>query len=132
MTLAHAPRMWLYASFIALLGMLGPNSQAALCPVEVDTRVVSTTEEASELSDALFCTGAGEFEVEWKGEVLLERPILISNGSYVKVTGASAGEAVIDGGSAVPLFRVTDDSTLELDGLSLVNGAAFYVEALAT
>lgn len=118
--------MWLYASCVALLGVLGmPHAQAAPCAV-LDARVVSTTQEASELSEALLCSGAGEFEVEWKGNVSLERPITISNGSYVKVTGASAEEAVIDGGDAVVLFHVNDGSTLELDGLSLAYGLATY------
>ncbi|CAN0014564.1 unnamed protein product [Scytosiphon promiscuus] len=119
--------MWLSASLAAVLGTMAmPHVQAATCPVALDARVVSTTEEASELSEALLCSGAGEFEVEWQGQVLLERPILISNGSYVKVAGANAEEAVIDGGDAVVLFNVGGGSTLELDGLSLVRGVATY------
>lgn len=107
-----------------LLGMLGTaNSQAtAACPVGVDARVVSTTAEASELSEALLCTGAGQFEVEWEGKVLLERPIAISDSSFVKITGAP-GEAMVDGGGALRLFHISGNSTLELHGLSLVNGS---------
>lgn len=115
-------RMWLVAPYVLLLGMLGmPHSHAAPCAVGVDARVVSSTAEASNFSEALLCSGAGQFEVEWSGDVLLEQPIII-NGSYVKITGVGPGEAVIDGGGSVSLFDVYGGSTLELHALSLVGG----------
>ncbi|CAM9436690.1 unnamed protein product, partial [Sphacelaria rigidula] len=80
--------------------------------------------DASELRDALLCPGPHQFEVAWSGEVMLTSTISISNESSVKVWGDVAGDAVIDGGGAVQLFKVDDGSTLELDGLSLTGGNA--------
>lgn len=116
--------MRLLSSCVSLVGILGSaNSQAVTCPVGVDSRVVSNTLEASELSDALACEGAGHFEVEWSGSVLLAQTIVISNGIFVRVTASSGGEAVIDGGGALGLFQV-DGGSLELNEVSLVGGLA--------
>lgn len=93
----------------------------ALCPVGVSDRTVSTTADASDLSNELNCSGPGHFAVNWSGEVSLTQTIAISNGKSVNISG-HAGNAVIYGGSAVRLFEVNDGSTLELHGLSLVGG----------
>lgn len=120
--------MWLSAPYALLLIILRVTD-AATCPEGIDARVVSNTAEASELGEALLCSGAGYFEVDWIGEVVLERSIIISNGSSVKVTGVDPGEAVIDGGDAIRLFQVSGSSTLLLNGLSLVGGFVTSTES---
>ncbi|CAM9630947.1 unnamed protein product, partial [Sphacelaria rigidula] len=111
-----------------LTAFLGPSAVGPVsgtsCPEGLTDWNVSTTAEALELSDALQCSGPGQFEVHWSGEVLLTRTITISNESSVAVWGHGAGEAVIDGGGAVRLFEVDDGSTLQLSSLSLVGGWA--------
>eukprot|EP00752_Nemacystus_decipiens_P017814 g15971.t2 len=96
------------------------------------------TAEALELSEALLCSGAGEFEAIWSGEVLVTSTIFVSNGTSLKITssssstslvftsgGAATGsQAVIDGGDEVQLFVVDAISSLELNGLSLQRGLA--------
>lgn len=119
--------MKLVASWVSLLGVLGlADSQdtslpLTTCPVGVSARNVSTTAEALELSDALLCSGPGQFEVEWIGAVLLAETIVVSNGLSLKVSGRGE-EAIIDGGGGVRLFEVLIGSVLELDKVSLVRG----------
>lgn len=119
---APARRIWrLVVICVSLLSILGWAKGQVTCPVGVTARNVSSTAEALELSDALNCSGRGQFEVDWSGNVLLPRTITISNGSSVKVTGLGP-EAVIDGGGAVRLFEVDEGSTLEINRVSLVGG----------
>lgn len=98
------------------------TTSSTFCAPGVTTRNVSNTEQALELSDALYCSGSAQFEVHWVGEVLLTQTIAVSNGNSIKVMGRGADEAVIDGGGAVRLFEVNKGSTLELNGVSLVGG----------
>lgn len=90
---------------------------------------VSSTVQALDLSEALLCSGAGEFEVEWSGEVPIASTISVSNGTSLKVTGngtTSLPQAVIDGGVEVQLFVVEEEgSSLEVENLSLQRGLAW-------
>lgn len=98
----------------------------APCATGVTTLPVSSTAEALELSEALLCSGAGEFEVEWSGEVLVTSTISVSNSTSLKVTGSGSTLplAVVDGGDEVQLFVVDAESSLELSGLSIQRGLA--------
>ncbi|CAM9616498.1 unnamed protein product, partial [Ectocarpus sp. 6 AP-2014] len=94
------------------------------CTAERSDWVVSTPAEALELSDALLCSGPGQFEVTWSGNVVLTRTIALSDGKSVKIAGAGAGEAVIASGEPHVRLLALNGSTLELDGLSLVGAEA--------
>lgn len=94
------------------------------CTAERSDWVVSTSVEALELSDALLCSGPGQFEVTWSGNVVLTRTIALSDGKSVKITGAAAGEAVITSGEPPVRLFALNGSTLELDRLSLVGAEA--------
>jgi len=48
---------------------------------------VANREDADNLSEALLCEGAGEFEVVWNGAVQISRSMVIGNGSFLNVTG---------------------------------------------
>lgn len=67
---------------------------------------VSSTAEALELTNELQCSGAGDFEVEWSGEVVVTKTLAVSNGTSLKVTGSIFDGAVMDGGGAIQLFVV--------------------------
>lgn len=110
-----------------LLSVLGVTMSAS-CPVGVTTLTVATTAEALELSEALLCSGAGDFEVEWSGEVLVTKTISVSNSTSLTVTGSGSTmlpQAVIDGGGDVQLFVVDAGSSLELNSLSIQRGLAW-------
>lgn len=125
----------IFVSFLVLLTI----AQSA-CPEEATTLLVASTDDALELTEALNCSGPGQFEVEWSGEVMLNATIDVPEGISLKVTGSSSSsspilglfdEAVIDGGSdllatpsvlGIQLFTVDENAILELDSVSLVRG----------
>lgn len=93
------------------------------CSEGITTLNVSTAAEAVELSDSLnLCSGSGQFEVNWSGNVLLSQTITVSNRISLRVTGVG-DEAVIDGGDAIGLFDVNNGPMLLLDGVSLIGGS---------
>ena len=83
---------------------------------------VSSAAEVEDLVDALQCDGPGQFVVDWQGEIVLSRTVSVSNGSTLNVTGSSS--ATIDGGGAVRLFEVDNNSTIFLEGIKLSRGSA--------
>lgn len=115
---------WVFKVCASLLAIAGVASQVSPCPAEVTSRIVSTAADAVELTDALSCSGAGQFVVDWTGEVLLSRTISVSNGSILTVRGSPTGAAVIHGGETVRLFEVIDGSKLELNSVTLIGGSA--------
>lgn len=109
--------MW-FGLFLAVA-----KSQVLPCAVGVTNRTISNSAQAFDLTEVLMCSG-GQFEVTWVGEVLLTRTIAVSDGTSLKVLGSSSGGSVIDGERLHQLFNVSEGSTLELQGLSLMNGAS--------
>eukprot|EP00903_Cladosiphon_okamuranus_P016944 g15619.t1 len=99
------------------------SQQLLPCALGVTSTTVTTSAQAADLADALFCSG-GQFEVTWVGEVLLNSALTVSGGTFLKVTGSSSVGGVVDGGAQTQLFNVSGGSTLELQGLSLVNGVS--------
>lgn len=94
------------------------------CAPGVTNKTVSNSAQAFDLTEALLCSG-GQFEVTWVGQVVLDSTIAISDGTSLKVLGSSSGGSVVDGGGLHQLFNVSSNtSILELQGLSLVNGAS--------
>lgn len=111
---------------VSLLSILSiAKSQVLPCPLGVTNRTVFNSAQAVDLSDALLCSG-GQFDVTWVGEVTLTRTIALVNGTSLKISGSSSGGSVIDGGDQNQLFNVSGGSTLDLQGLSLVNGASSW------
>eukprot|EP00903_Cladosiphon_okamuranus_P015456 g14274.t1 len=114
---------WLLAGIAALA-----KAQSA-CPVGVSSLLVSSPEEALELGKALNCSGPGQFEVDWIGEVLISSTIEVSDDISLMVTGSLLGaDAPIINGSGDPgvqLFTLGDRAELELNSVSLVDGFGF-------
>lgn len=114
----------LFQAFALLLSVLCVTMSAP-CPEGVITLSVSSTADVLELSEALLCSGEGEYEVEWSGEVLVTSTISVSNSTSLKITGSVSStlpQAVVDGGDEVQLFVVDAGSSLELSGLSIQRG----------
>lgn len=121
---------WLLAGIAALA-----KAQSA-CPVDVSSLLVSSPEGALELAEALNCSGPGQFEVDWRGEVLVSSTIDVPDGVSLTVTGSPLGTdfAIINGSGdpGVQIFTVGDGAELELNGVSLVDGFGFGAAVFAS
>lgn len=79
-----------------------PQALQPPCDVGINTLIVSSTAQALDLTAALLCSGGGQFEVTWLGEVLITSTITVSEGISLKVTGSSfIGQGVVDGGGDI-------------------------------
>lgn len=95
---------WLAECLVLLVVVIVSSESQTLCADGLTELSVSSAAEAAELSNALLCSGSGQFEVDWSGNVLVSTTFAISNGTSLKVTGV--GAAVIDGGGMTQLFAV--------------------------
>ena len=120
------------------IGIAAVAEAQSACPIGVSSLVVSSAAEAFSLNQALNCSGQGQFEVDWIGEVLIPSTIEVSDGISLTVTGSSFGTdaAIINGSETTPgiqLFTLSDGAELELNSISLVggfgSGAAVYASA---
>lgn len=102
-----------------------PPPAALSCSAEVQQSwVVAESAEALALAAAVNCSG-GSFEVEWRGSVVVESPIYVSDGTVVTFTGVGL-IAVIDVNAATRLFTVIDES-LHLRNVNVSYGASSAV-----
>lgn len=109
---------------LALILLIFKAGVSAPCDQGIVNVSVSTFEDAQGLQDALTCSGTGMFYVEWTGEVNigeLDGGFTVLNGSSLNVTGIG-GNAVINGDNRVRIFRLTGESHLYLNSISLENG----------
>lgn len=95
------------------------NSSQILVPTRV-----GDTESAYRLAEAVDCSG-GSFDVEWVGSVRMETAIRVTDGTTLRVTGASDGSSFIDGSNETSLFYVIG-GTLHLSQLTMANGTAEF------
>ncbi|CAM9259474.1 unnamed protein product, partial [Hapterophycus canaliculatus] len=99
------------------------------CPAEVQrTWVVQNSSEAHRLSAAMNCSG-GWFDVEWRGSIGLDEPILIVGGTVLDIKGGRS-TAVIDGQGSTRVFTVLN-ATLHLSGVNISSGASSIGGAIA-
>ena len=110
--------------FLPLVSLFFVSTAAASpCPTTVVDMIVRNTLEADKLAEALLCDGEGVFTVDWRGDILISRTFLVSNGSTLNVTGSSEdASAVVSGDDTVRLFEVDLGSTLLLETLTLTGG----------
>lgn len=103
----------------------------ATTPCSTDAQrawVVDNSTQVQALASAVNCSG-GEFEVEWRGHVVLDDPFYVADGTLLTVTGAGSS-AVIDGNGTTRLFTVANAS-LALNSVQLRNGASLLGGAIA-
>lgn len=110
-----------------LLLLLGAESTQC-----VDKQMnVTSTADAQDLSDALNCTGGGNFNVTWYGSVAITQTFEVADGISLNVTGSNRSSMALDDGippatirgnelsSDVGMFYVSGASTLTLDNMVL-------------
>ena len=99
------------------------------CSAEVqEVWTVENSKEAQALAAAVNCSG-GSFEVEWRGQVVVDEPIFVVDGTVLTVRGTDTG-AVIDGNTATRLFTVVD-AALHLSDVNITSGASMAGGAIA-
>lgn len=120
-----------FAGELAMIDSTGP------CATELVSLTVASTEDADALSEALNCTGAGDFDVIWSGHVEISQTLEISDGTTLTVNGELGSPATIaddgaavDGGGMVQLFSVLNGAVLNLYDVSLVNGVGGHGAAV--
>ncbi|CAM9651378.1 unnamed protein product [Ectocarpus fasciculatus] len=114
-----------------------PPPAALPCSAGVQqTWVVDEQEQAHALATAVNCSG-GSFEVEWRGTVVMEVPIVIGAGTVLTITGVGldtvdddSSDAVIHGNEGTRLFSVVD-ATLYLSNITIAFGSSTVGGAIA-
>ena len=98
------------------------------CPGDSEGRlVVEKPADVIDVVEAVYCTG-GKFEVEWRGNIIVDQDIVVPIGTVLDVTGIGAN-ATIDGGGFTRLFTVLN-GTLNVTNLSIINGNSFFGGAI--
>ena len=97
------------------------------CPIGTQKWTVNNEDDANSLSIATSCYG-GIFEVEWEGDVTLEKDIQVLGGSTLRVSGK--GTSSIHG-LGTRLFTV-DNSKLVLNGINITSGTSSIGGAIAS
>lgn len=115
----------LLLSFIA-------GAEAAECSSTTVVLDVASTDDLQDFIDAVNCTGEGEFNVTWYGNLQVGEVIDISDQKRLTVTGSDSSVAgidddtdavaVIDAGGTNGLFSLSEGSTLILNNLVLTRG----------
>eukprot|EP00752_Nemacystus_decipiens_P017698 g15868.t1 len=107
-----------------------PPPASLPCSAEVQREwVVENAAEAQALTTAVNCSG-GSFEVEWRGTVVVDKPIYVVDGTTLTITGVAGSMASIDGSSSTRLFTVVN-AALHVDGLNVSYGTSIAGGAIA-
>lgn len=114
-----------------------PSPAALPCSAEVQqTWVVDEQEQAHALAAVVNCSG-GSFEVEWRGTVVMEMPIMIGADTVLTITGVGSSTldadnsgAVIHGNEGTRLFTVVD-AALYLSNITIAFGSSTVGGAIA-
>lgn len=91
--------------------------------------VVEDTSGALQLTQALSCSSEGVssfIEVKWVGSVIVNETLHVSHGTILDIKGTADGSSILDGAGQNALFKVFDNSTLRLSGVTLTNAASNY------
>ncbi|CAB1103783.1 unnamed protein product [Ectocarpus sp. CCAP 1310/34] len=114
-----------------------PSPEALPCSLEVQqTWVLDEQEQAHALAAAVNCSG-GSFQVEWRGTVVMEIPIVIGAGTVLTISGVDSSTvddddsgAVIHGNEGTRLFTV-GDTALHLSNITIAFGSSTVGGAIA-
>ena len=89
-------------------------SSSRLCAGDTpQTWLVNDTTSATSLTEAVNCSG-GTFNVTWRGSVLIDKVIYISDGTTFYVTGEGSG-AEVNGGGKERLFMAVEANTQRME-----------------
>lgn len=90
--------------------------------------LVETSEQALALANAVNCSD-GEFNVEWRGRVVVQQTIYVGSGTTVNITGGGSS-ATLDGNGTTGIFSL-ENSSLTLSDIVVSNGSAAFGGAIA-
>lgn len=100
------------------------------CSTDVQREwVVQDTAQATSLAEAVNCSG-GVFDVEWRGNVVVENVISVGGGTMLNITGIGE-RPTMDGKASTRLFTVVNAS-LHVSNVDIVHGASIVGGAIAT
>ncbi|CAM9120094.1 unnamed protein product [Laminaria digitata] len=106
-----------------------PPPAALSCSAGVQrTWVVDDSAQARALAAVVNYPG-GSFEVEWRGTVVVDGPIYVTNETTLTLTGVGS-DARIDGNASTRLFTVVN-AALHVNGVNLSHGASTAGGAIA-
>ncbi|CAN0466841.1 unnamed protein product, partial [Laminaria digitata] len=91
---------------------------------QTSTIRVDNATGAGLLRAAVNCSGGGEVIADWVGRVSVSAPIVVSEGTFLSVTGEGDLAEVHAGGSHTRLFEVSPSASLTLTRLKLLGGSA--------
>ena len=95
------------------------SPEVSSCPEDIQFEwIVANTSDATMLADTILCS-YGNFKVEWRGHVHVNKTILVVSRTNLHIFGNS--EAIMDGGGTVQILFVTNGS-LHLSNLRIENG----------
>lgn len=90
------------------------------CPAEGRQKwVIETLTQAQDLAETIYCSG-GSFEVEWVGNVAVDRTISVVEGTVLNITGVGTSATMDASGSVLPLAVV--NASLHMSDLHVSNG----------
>lgn len=87
-TMGHQLLLGCFVSIGVGLGLGQRYGESAPCSTDLIKMDVSNAAEAAELSDALLCSGPGQFNVTWYGAVEIYRTVVLdlgTNPEYLRV-----------------------------------------------
>lgn len=130
----YAKAMLVAGSTVAFLA----GAQLAPCPSDPVLVDLRTTGDIQRLSDAMNCSGPGEFNVAWHNSLQLDSRIEVSSRKHVTITGSSStGIPTVtaaphddttdnatsnDPGNISGIFLVSNGSTLTMNNMALDGG----------
>ena len=130
---ANVMMIWFTIFFVS-----GTQSAPCPCPSSTVDVHVTSVDDVQDLTDALTCTGEGDFNVTWYPALTVVQTISVSNRKTVTVTGPGypiirgapadgidcGGVVGAGGGHSNGIFSVSNGSTLRLNNLVLDGGNA--------
>lgn len=106
-----------------------PPPAALPCSEEAQRRwVVDDPADVHPLAAAVSCSG-GSFDVEWRGNVVVDDTIYVVDGTVLTIVGVESS-AVIDGNAETRLFTIVNAS-LHLNNLNISSGTSIAGGAIA-
>lgn len=104
---------------VAVLAFLSAAESARCADTEMN---VASTADARDLSDALNCTGGGDFSVTWYGSVTITQAFEVPDGISLTVTGSGSSSVAPDDG--IPSAGIVGSELTPETGIFYVSGAS--------
>ena len=104
---------------LAALAFLSAVESARCAETQMN---VASAADARNLSDALNCTGGGDFSVTWYGSVTISQAFEVTDGISLTVTGSGASSMAL--GDGIPYAGIVGNELTPEAGIFFVSGAS--------